>query len=129
MVQFRILSGKKAGVTWVARRFPVRIGRAPGADLRVEEDGVWDQHLLLQLKPRTGFLLTKQHNALASVNGQPIEQTVLRNGDLIQIGSLKLEFLLADTRQSGLGLREVVTWTGILGISLAQLVLLYWLIK
>ena len=129
MVQFKILSGNKAGTTWVARRFPVRIGRAPGADLRVEEDGVWDQHLLLNLTPRAGFVLSKQRNALASVNGQPIEQTVLRNGDQIQLGSLKLQFLLADTRQFGLGLREVLTWTGILGVSLAQVALLYWLVR
>jgi hypothetical protein len=129
MVQLRILSGKKAGATWVARRFPVRIGRAAGVDLQSQEDGVWDQHLLLDLNPATGFVLTTEPSALASVNGHSIQQTVLRNGDEIQLGSLRLQFLLAETCQFGLGLREVLTWSAIAGISLAQLALLYWLVK
>ena len=51
MVQLKILSGKKAGTAWVARRFPVRIGRSAGADLQLEESGVWDEHLQLDFKP------------------------------------------------------------------------------
>ena len=36
MVQFNILSGRKAGAQSAARRFPFRIGRAAGNELQLE---------------------------------------------------------------------------------------------
>lgn len=128
MVQLRILSGKKAGTSWVARRFPVRVGRSPGVDLQVEEEGVWDQHLQIELRRGEGFLLKSHPQAPALVNGEATLETALRNGDRIQLGSLKLQFWLSETRQVGLGLREWLTWLGIAAISLAQLGLIYWLL-
>jgi pSer/pThr/pTyr-binding forkhead associated (FHA) protein len=129
MLQLSILSGKTAGTAWVARRFPVRIGRSHSADLRLEENGVWDEHLLLQFAPAEGLVLETAPNALATVNGQPLQRTVLRNGDLIEIGSVKLQFCLSQTRQTGLRLRESLTWLAIAAISLGQIALLYWLLR
>ncbi len=128
MVQLKILSGKKAGTVWVARRFPVRIGRSPAADLQQEENGVWDQHLQIGLSPGEGFVLTTQPNALVSVNGQPVQHAVLRNGDTIELGSLKLRFWLGETRQAGLRLRERLTWAVLAAVSLGQVGLIYWLL-
>jgi pSer/pThr/pTyr-binding forkhead associated (FHA) protein len=129
MVQLKILSGKKAGTVWMARRFPVRIGRSANASLQLEEDGVWDQHLQLDLVPIQGFRLSAQPDALTAVNGQPVEQTILRNGDLIEIGSLKMQFWLSETRQAGLRLREVFIWVVLAAVSLGQLGLIYWLVR
>jgi len=129
MLQLKILSGKKAGTTWVARRFPVRIGRSAEADLQLEEAGVWDQHLQLDFNPAEGIVLSAQPNALAAVNGQAVHQAVLRNGDAIDIGSLKLQFWLTETRQAGLRLREGFTWAAIAAISLGQVGLIYWLLR
>lgn len=129
MIQFSILSGKRAGASWVARRFPVRIGRATGSDFQVEEEGVWDQHLQIDFIPADGFVLNAQPNTLATVNGQTVQETVLRNGDIIEAGSLKLQFWLSETRQAGLRLRESLTWTAIAAISLAQIALIYWLLR
>ena len=129
MVQLKVLSGKKAGTAWVARRFPVSIGRSPAADLQLEESGVWDQHLLLDFNPAEGFILSAQPNALATVNGQPVHQTVLRNGDAINLGSLRMQFWLGETRQTGLRLREGITWAGIAAISLGQVGLIYWMLR
>jgi pSer/pThr/pTyr-binding forkhead associated (FHA) protein len=129
MVQFKILSGKKAGTRWGSRRFPVRIGRAASSDLQSDEDGVWDEHLRLDFNARDGFVLTARQNALARVNGQPLANPVaLRNGDLIEIGSLKMQFWLAETRQRGLALREWLTWVFIALICLGQVGLIYWLV-
>ena len=128
MVQLKVLSGKKAGTTWVARRFPVRIGRSSAASLQLEEGGVWDQHLQLDFNPAEGIVLSVQTDALATVNGQPVHQTVLRNGDAINIGSLKIQFWLSETRQAGLRVREGLTWAGIAAISLGQIGLIYWLL-
>jgi pSer/pThr/pTyr-binding forkhead associated (FHA) protein len=127
MVQFRILSGKQAGATWVARRFPVRVGRAAAADLRLEDDGVWDEHLLLQFRPAVGYVLTAQPEALTRVNGEPVQETVLRNGDSIQAGAAELQFWLAEARQGSLAPREIFTWGLIVAVFAAQAALLYWL--
>ena len=129
MVELRILSGKRAGTSWVARRFPVRVGRAPKDNLQLEEDGVWDQHCQLQLSRTEGFLLLARPEAPALVNGHPAERVLLRSGDLIQLGSVKLQFWLSANRQAALGLREWLTWIGIAGICLGQVGLIYWLLR
>ena len=128
MVQLKLLSGQKAGTTWVARRFPVHIGRSAAADLQLEEDGVWDQHLQLDFNPAKGIVLSALPNALVAVNGQPVLQAVLRNGDAIDIGSLRMRFWLSETRQVGLSFREGLTWAGIASICLGQVGLIYWLL-
>jgi pSer/pThr/pTyr-binding forkhead associated (FHA) protein len=129
VIQLKILSGKKAGTAWVARRFPVRIGRSASSDLRLEESGVWDQHLRLDFDPASGLILTVQPQALAMVNGQLVEQALLRNGDIIDVGSLKMEFWLSETRQAGLRFREGLTWVAIAAISLGQVALIYRLLR
>ena len=129
MVQLKILSGKKAGAVWTARRFPVRIGRAANAELRVEEDGIWERHLVLELRRAEGFVLTTEPDALATVNGEPIQEAILRNGDSIEAGALRLQFWLSETRQFGLGLRETLTWVGIVLVCLVQVALIYWLLR
>ena len=128
MFQLKVLSGKKAGTVWVARRLPVRIGRAAAADLQLEESGVWDQHLKLDLSPEEGIVLSAQPNALATVNGQPAHRVVLRNGDAIDVGSLRMQFWLSEARQAGLSFREGLTWAGIAVVSLGQVGLVYWLL-
>ena len=129
MVQLKILSGTKAGTVWVARHFPVWIGRSPAADLQLEENGVWDEHLQLDFQRGTGFILNTLPNALTTVNGQSVKTAILRNGDTLDLGSLKMQFWLSETRQSGLGLREWLTWAGIAAVSLGQVALIYWLLN
>jgi len=129
MIQLKVLTGKKAGTACTARRFPLLIGRSADAQLQLQEDGVWDEHLQLDFRPGEGFVLTVHENALASVNGEPIHQTTLRNGDLIQIGSSRLQFWLGETRQVSLGWREWVLWSGIGMVSLGQVGLIYWLLR
>ena len=129
MVQLKILSGKKAGNSWVARRFPVRIGRSAAADLQLEETGVWDQHLQMDFQPAEGFSLRAHPDAFATLNGQRFQQTALRNGDTIEIGSARMQFWLSESRQRGLRLREWLTWTGIGAICLGQIAIIYFLLR
>jgi hypothetical protein len=128
MIQLRVLSGKKAGTTWVARHFPVRIGRSAAAELQSEEAGVWDQHLCIDFAPPGGITLQTEGHALATINGQPADQAVLRNGDVIDIGSLRLQFELSDTRQARLGFRDGLTWACLTAITVGQVGLIYWLL-
>ena len=125
MVQLKIVAGKMAGAELVARHFPFRVGRSPGADLRLEDDGVWDLHLELTFDSATGFVLKTEPNALAAINGQPFREAVLRNGDAIELGAAKIRFWLGQTRQGGLRLREWLTWFSILLIIALQLFLVY----
>lgn len=127
MIQFNLLTGKKAGASWVARRFPVLAGRSAAADLHLTEDGVWDEHFEVRFKPREGFILLACPEALAAVNGHAVRETLLRNGDVITVGALRLQFWLSETRQLGLAWRESLTWAGIGLVSLIQIALVYWL--
>ena len=129
MIQLQILSGKQAGTRWVARRFPVRIGRSTANDLQLEENGVWDEHLELTLDPAQGLLLTPRPDALVTVNRQAVQAIRLRNGDSIEIGSVQMRFWLAEIRQRGLRIREWFVWTLVAVISFGQVALIYWLLK
>jgi len=128
MVELHILAGKQAGGQSVVRRFPFRIGRAAGNDLQLADDGVWDQHLALEFRRREGFKLVAAQNALAMVNSKPVENALLRSGDVITIGSVKLQFWLAAARQRGLWLRERFVWMLLLLVLLGQFALIYWLL-
>ena len=81
MIQLQILSGKQAGHDIVVRRFPFQLGREAGAGLALDDDGVWERHLEIAFQRGRGFLFTARHEALAIINGERVEQGMLRNGD------------------------------------------------
>ena len=128
MIHLQILSGSKAGTRWVARRFPVRIGRAAANDLQLEDNGVWDEHLELVFDPTQGFVLNPRPNALVAVNHQAVQGTRLRNGDAIELGSVQMRFWIAETRQHGLRIREWFVWMLVAAMSLGEVALVYWLL-
>jgi hypothetical protein len=128
VLQFTFLTGKMAGSQHEARHFPFIIGRSPSAQCRVEEEGVWDQHLRIELTSEAGCTLTVHEQALASVNGEPVKQAALRNGDIISMGATQLRFLLSPTRQRSLRIREWLTWVSLGGLCFAQIALIYWLL-
>jgi len=127
VVQLEILSGKQAGAQWVARRFPFHLGRSSQAALILEEPGVWDRHAEFTLRPGEGVIVSAATDASILVNGQPVRQTVLRNGDLLEAGSVKLRFGFAPIRQHSLSLREALTWLGLAALCFGQVALIYWL--
>jgi len=126
MIQLKVLTGKKAGSTIVARRFPFQIGRGAGANLRLEDAGVWDRHLELSLTPE-GFFLQLETKATAMINGDVIRHQRLRNGDLIELGAVKMQFWLSETRQSSLRLREILSWLALGFLALSEVYLAYYL--
>ena len=78
-------------------------------------------------KPAEGFILSVLPGAVASIHNQPVEQAILRNGDVIEVGAVKLQFGLSPTRHRSLRLREVLTWVGLALLCLGQVALIYWL--
>jgi len=128
MVQLQILSGKRAGAQFTASRLPLQIGRAAGADLSLEEPGVWPRHFQITRQGRD-LVCQAEASALLSVNGVPVERAVLRNGDVISIGALKIQFALSPVRQSSLRWREWLTWAALALLCLAQVALVCLLIQ
>jgi len=129
MVQFQILSGKQAGSRWIARRFPVRIGRDGANDFRLEEEGVWDHHCEVRLDPAAGFVLIVQSNALLTVNQAPTQTACLRNGDSVELGSVRLRFWLADPVVRTFRGREWFVWMLLTAIGIGEVALICWLLR
>lgn len=128
MIQFQVLSGKQAGDRWIARRFPVRIGRDSDSDLRLSDPGIWNRHCNVILDPDLGCVLVAQPDALLTVNREPQQTIRLRNGDIIELGDVRLRFWLADPVLRSFRLNEWFVWLLIAGIALGQAALAWWLI-
>jgi hypothetical protein len=129
MVQLDILSGKKAGARLAARRFPFRIGRAPGNELQLDDEGVWNRHLTVEFDRHKGFTLETAPDALAAVNGDSVQTAILRSGDIITVGSARLQFWIAAVRQRSLRLREAFVWGLLAAVTAGQFVLIYQLLR
>ena len=129
MVQLQVFSGKHVPTSTLARRFPFVVGRNGTADLCLEQEGVWDRHLEFHLQIPEGFLLKTNPLALTNVNGQPVQQAFLRNGDLIEVGPLKIRFWLSETRQRGFRTREFLTWLALAALCAGQIMLIYGLLS
>jgi len=83
--------------------------------------------LQIDSRPQEGFFLSVQPGARAFINAQPVEETFLRNGDIIEVGAAKLQFSLSPTRPRSLRWREVLTWVALAALCLGQVALVYWL--
>ena len=129
MIHLNVLSGKKAGAQSAAGHFPFRIGRAPGNELQLNDDGIWDQHLTLEFDRQHGFRLAAAPNALIAINGRPAQTAILRSGDIITIGSAKLQFWIVAARQRSLQLREASVWLLLAAVTVGQLMLIYRLLR
>jgi pSer/pThr/pTyr-binding forkhead associated (FHA) protein len=104
---------------------PFSVGRSPEDDLRIEADGVWDRHARVELRDRRRAVLIASEQAHTSVNDQPVREAILRNGDILQLGSVQLQFSLSPAQHRGLRFREALTWIGLGLMALAQVALVY----
>ena len=128
MVELSILSGKQAGASVAARRFPFLVGRAADSGLRLDDEGVFDRHFAIRMEPPEGFVLVVQPQAYVGVNGQTAQQTRLKSGDVISAGSVKISFALSAAPQRDLRFREALVWFGLAFLCIAQVVLVYLLV-
>jgi predicted component of type VI protein secretion system len=128
VVQLQLLNGLRSGTVFRSSQFPIHAGRAPESDLPLDEPGVWLRHFLIDWRAE-GLVLTAEPEALLSVNDAPVPRAVLRNGDIITLGALKIRFSLTPVRQSPLALREWLTWIALTALCLGQIALVYELIR
>ena len=128
LAQLNILSGEQPPHRLQSGNFPARIGRGADCQVQLTDVGVWEQHLELRLEEDLRFSIRPASEASAMINGEPLEGVqLLRNGDIIEIGMVKLQFLLGPVQQKKLGLREAATWL-LVGLLIAgEIYLLLWL--
>jgi pSer/pThr/pTyr-binding forkhead associated (FHA) protein len=128
VVQLDILSGKKAGTTVVARRFPFQIGRAADSPLPLDDAGVWERHGTLAVHHGETIVLSVNEGALATVNGDPVKTAELKNGDVITLGAARVRFTLSPARQRNQTWREAATWIMLVLLCLGQGAIIYLLL-
>ena len=131
MLRLQILSGRKAGAEFLARKFPVTVGRSASADLSLEDAGVWDKHFEVHFKRGQGLSLKPFPDAIVAINEEPVkeQEIILRNGDLISLGALKLRFGLSPVHQRGLFLREALVWLALFILCAAQVMIFLAMVK
>jgi hypothetical protein len=124
VIELQVLSGQKAGTRAVATRLPFRVGRLPANQLVLEDDGVWERHFSIR-RQGDQLMLTAEPEAFVALNGERVQEAVLHNGDLFDVGAVKLRFGLSPTRQHSLWLRENLTWVAVALLCLGQIALIY----
>ena len=128
MVQLNILSGEYKQQFVKSNTFPIRIGRGENCQLQLVDTGIWENHLELNLNEEQHFTIRTASDATAMVNGKPLKGVqLLRNGDLIEIGLVKIQFWLGTVQQKNLGIREAAVWALLLAVTMAEIYLLFWL--
>jgi hypothetical protein len=128
MVQLSALRGQHSGAQFIIDRFPFSIGRSE-SDLCCEESGVWENHLQLLFDPSIGIVLKSLPDAFTAVNGTRTCEATLRNGDIVEVGGSKFQFTLAPALQRPLRSYEIAAWVFVSGITLAQVLLIYRLLR
>jgi hypothetical protein len=58
-----------------------------------------------------------------------VDEAILRNGDVLSMGALKIQFALSPVRQASQRLRECLTWAALAILCLGQVALIYRLIQ
>ncbi|MGV3771268.1 MAG: FHA domain-containing protein [Verrucomicrobiales bacterium] len=124
MLQFQILSGSKAGEVINCNETPAIIGRGSSVHVLLPDAGVWDEHLEVKLE---GLELkaTVLGSALASINGNPFQTTLIRNGDQLTTGAASFRVYLQPAQQKKISLREAATWLIATAIVVIQIVTIF----
>jgi pSer/pThr/pTyr-binding forkhead associated (FHA) protein len=123
MILLHALNGSAAGRRFEANKFPITVGRGADCTVVLNDAGVFDRHFEIQFSSE-GYKLQASPPAVVTVNGASAETALLRNGDIINAGYPKIQFWLGAMKQRGLAMREVFTWSLVLGVIAAQIYLL-----
>ena len=128
MVQVELLAGRKSKSSLVFPRLPVRVGRAPDCQLQLVDEGVWDEHALITLRPREGFFIAATSSGTVLINGEAVHEAHLANGDVVTVGAAQFRFGFTPPSPKAMWPRELLTWAGLGGLGLGQGLLIYWLL-
>lgn len=110
MIELIVLNDRTPGRRFHSDAAPVRLGRRGGLEVVLPDPGVWDNHAEILLGPDGWFLVRAIGQAHVSVNDRPVQEHRLRSGDVLGMGSVKLQFALQSSPQRSLRAREFAVW-------------------
>ncbi len=129
-VRLERLDGDFSGQQIEACNFPFKIGRDKNCHHRIESKGVWPCHLILREAGENGIIVNCEAEASLFVNSRSVSKSVrLRNGDLLEFGSVNLRFWIAPITQLGQRTIERKIWLGLGVLFLGQVTIIAWLLK
>ncbi|MER2528153.1 MAG: FHA domain-containing protein [Candidatus Competibacter denitrificans] len=74
-----------------------RIGRAPDNDICFDNDSVSGRHAEIYYLPDGSFQICDVSSTNGTwVNGQRIQSQLLKNGDVVELGEIRLHFRVGD---------------------------------
>ncbi|MDJ0655999.1 MAG: FHA domain-containing protein [Xanthomonadales bacterium] len=94
-----IIRGEPFGKAFEVGEEPLDIGRSRDCHIRFAENSVSRRHCQIW-RTSNGYFWIEDLGADTRVNGDPIRQCRLRDGDRITVGSTVLEFLASDGQPS-----------------------------
>jgi len=92
--RFMILSGALAGTELTLPGDDVRIGRGSEADLQIDHRSISRVHAELRWDGQQCILLDTGSSNGVKVNGEAYTQSALRRGDVVELGHIRLRYLL-----------------------------------
>lgn len=100
----RLELGRNEGKEWVLDKGTMLIGRFERADIPLFGDqNVAQQHAVIQKQNGRYFLMDQGSPIGTGLNGQRVQQMQLNPGDVIQVGSFNLRFLMRNVKAPNRG--------------------------
>ncbi len=121
MVELAILSGRRASAVISIDRFPCTLGRS-GADVELDEPGIAPRHATLTRDPTNGFQLEALGKATVYCEGRNVLEMHLRNGELFELGGVRLQFRLSPARARNLAWLDQLAAAAVVGVFGAEIV-------
>ena len=84
-------------VEFLLQGSPLLVGRDEDADIRVDEPLVSRAHARIERRGRSFFVLDLGSTNLTRVNGDPVNERELRDGDEVRFGRARCRFLSPST--------------------------------
>lgn len=128
MAALVVQTAERKGEVISLRSFPWNVGRGAANHSCFAQPGVWEEHLRFTFERGDGYWVRALAPATLLVNGAVLQESRLRPGDVVEMGSVRFLFVLAQVPQRGLGWREWCVWIGMAALSLAQIGLVYLLL-
>jgi hypothetical protein len=91
--QYLEVQGPERSLTIKLEGRPVHIGRGLAAELRLDDSSVSRRHAILVPRPRGARILDDRSSNGTFVNGRRVQQSELRNGDVIVLGRAMLRYV------------------------------------
>ncbi len=90
-----ILSGRERGTELSLDQHRLTLGRGPGVDLALEDDGMAREHAAIEFADE-GFTISSLNGHPVLLNGAEIGTAMLKSGDRFCLGGHAFQFVCAE---------------------------------